>query len=73
MKTPIGAWIWLSAGLFVVLVSVGACVSVHRRRPSSLADYLLGSGAWVVGVALKVLAAVAAFGALRRLLGNELP
>jgi uncharacterized membrane protein YhfC len=73
MKTPIGAWIWLSAGLFVVLVSVGACVLVHRRRPTSLADYLLGSGAWVVGVALKVLAAVAVFGALRRMLGNELP
>ena len=73
MEAPPSTWLWLVSGLAVLAGSLAACGVLKRRRPTSWAELAWGSFAWIVSVGLKIVCAVAAFGALRRAFGEALP
>jgi uncharacterized membrane protein YhfC len=73
MEAPRSALLWLLAGLVVLAGSLVVCIALKRRRPTSWADVALGGSAWSVAVGLKILCAVAVFGALRRHFGEAPP
>jgi uncharacterized membrane protein YhfC len=72
MSTQYVASLWLVSGAVVLVLAAGGCLLLHDRSPSPWTDYLLGAAAWTSSVALKVVAAVFIFGALRSAYGRPL-
>jgi uncharacterized membrane protein YhfC len=73
MKPEALPQLWIASGLVVMVGAASACAAFQRRRGARWRDYSVGALGITLAVILKVLAAVALFGALSRFFGGRIP